>query len=109
MTDIEISAEPESLNAALGRDASDENKEKWLAAFDRVIYVLHNGDRTSGSFGTTRANDAGFWKYGATISITLTYKHWFRTGWFRRRYKEEQKIRIADSESFTDYHWGEPG
>jgi hypothetical protein len=103
---IRIIADPRSLDTALGGDASEENKEKWLAAFDRIIFVLHNGDKTSASFGTTKENNAGFWRYGATISITLTYEHWFRTGWFRRSYKEQQKIRIADSESLTDYHWG---
>jgi hypothetical protein len=103
---IRITAEPESLNAALGRDASDENKRKWLAAFDREIYLLHNSDKISCSFGTTQANDAGFWKYDAPISMILRYEHWFRTGWFRRPFRENQMIRIADSDSFTGYQWG---
>jgi len=94
---IQITAEAESLNAALGQDASDENKTKWLAAFDREIYLLHNGDKVSCSFGTTQANDTGFWKYDATILITVTYEHWFRTGW-RRQYEENQRIRITDSD-----------
>ena len=66
---IRITAEPASLNAAFGNDASDENKQRWLAAFDRTIYLLHNGDKISCAFGMTQANDTGFWKYDATISI----------------------------------------
>jgi hypothetical protein len=104
---IRITADPASLNAALGRDASDANKERWLAAFDRTIYLLHNGDKVSCSFGTTQANATGFWKYDATISITVIYEHWFRPHWFRRRFKDDRKIRISDSDSFTGFQWGE--
>ena len=98
---VHIAAEPASLNAALGEDASEENKQRWLAALDRTIYLLHNGDKVSCSFGTTQANDSGVWKYAATIFVTVSYEHWFRMGWFRRTFKEHQQIRIADSDSFT--------
>src|SRR5258707_464645 len=81
---IRIIAEVDSLNSAFGRDASDENKRRWLAAFGRLIYLLHNGDKTSCSFGTTTADDGGFWKYDATISLMISYDHWFGTGSFRR-------------------------
>ena len=104
---IRITAEAESLKAAFGQGASDEDKRKWLAPFDRTIYLLHNGDKTSCSFGTTRANDGGFWKYDATISVTITYEHWFKLSRFARLYRESQKIRISDSDSFTGFHWGD--
>src|SRR5437016_4194254 len=94
---IRISAEPASLNAAFGRDASEDNKTRWLAGFDREIYLLHNGDKVSCSFGMTKANDAGFWKYDATISVTVKYQHWFGKGLLGRPFSEDQKIRIADS------------
>lgn len=103
---IRIRAEEESLIAALGRDASSENKTKWLAAFEANIYILHSNDRTSCSFGTTERNDDGFWKYEATIGISIIYEHWFRRLGFRRTYTERQKIQILDSDSFTGYQWG---
>ena len=64
---IRISAVGNSVEAALGRDASKENRQRWLACFNHVIAVLQNNDRVSCSFGTTKANDNGFWKYAATI------------------------------------------
>jgi len=64
------------------------------------IPLLHNGDRTSCSFGTSKANNAGFWKYKAAIAITLTYE-----GWFGKTYEQNQEIYIVDSDSFTDGKW----
>jgi len=103
---IRITAEDKSLAAALGRGVSEEKKKKWLAAFGTNIYLLHSNDRTSCSFGTTEGNDCGFWKYGATISISIRYEHWFRRLGLRRTYTESQKIQILDSDSFTGYQWG---
>src|SRR5450759_464420 len=98
---IRIRATEKSLTAAFGRDASAENKERWLACFNQVIGLLQNNDRVSCSFGTTKAADAGFWKHDAAISITIVYE-----GWFGRKYIDEQNIQIADSDSFTGYSWG---
>lgn len=101
---IALSVDQASLPAALGADATEEHKTLWLACFsqDLKIRVLHNQSRVTCSFGTTRANDQGFWKYRAKVHITITYQ-----GWFGKRYVEEQTIEIVDSASFTGYMWGD--
>ena len=93
---IRIEAMEHSLASTFGRDASAENKQSWLACFNQVIAILHNDDRVSCSFGTTKADDAGFWKCNATIPVVITYE-----GWFGRTFKEKQNIQICDSNSFT--------
>jgi len=98
---ILVTAEAGSLASALGADATAENKARWLACFGRVLHILHNNDRTSCSFGTTQANNGGFWKHDATIQVSITYEGWF--GW---KYRDQQNVRIADSDSFTGYSWG---
>jgi hypothetical protein len=98
---IRIKATEKSLTSAFGRDASAENKERWLACFNQVIGLLQNNDRVSCSFGTTKVADGGFWKHNAAISITIVYE-----GWFGRKYNDKQNIQIADSNSFTGYSWG---
>jgi hypothetical protein len=97
---IRIRADEAALSASFGQDASLENKDRWLTCFKETIDFLHNSDRVSCSFGTTRANDAGFWKYKAVIPVVITYE-----GWFGSSYEERQNIRIRDSDSFTDGHW----
>jgi hypothetical protein len=97
---IRITAAENWLAAAFGRDASEENKERWLAGLNQVIGLLQNNDRVSCSFGTTKANDTGFWKYNATIPVIITYE-----GWFGQKYNAAQNITIADSNSFTGYYW----
>src|SRR5437763_1564825 len=79
---IRIQLADDSLVAAFGDGASAECKEQWLACFAETIPILQNNDRVFCSFGTTTANDAGFWKYGAMLRITVRYDGWF--GW---RYK----------------------
>jgi len=101
--DIRIMANDTSLAAAFGEDATAENKERWLACFKNEIAVLQNNDRVSCSFGTTKKGDSGFWKTSAQIPITVTYK-----GWFGRSFTDAFSIRIADSNSFTGYSWGQP-
>ena len=93
-----------TLPAALGADATPENKAKWLACFTphSQIKVLHNGSRVTCSFGTTRANADGFWKYRAQIQITIEYE-----GWFGKRYSQLQIVEVVDSASFTGYMWGD--
>lgn len=100
---IRISADEASLTQALGLDATPENRKRWLACFEEEISipVLHNGDRVSCSFGTTKSGDAGFWKYKSTVTVSIAYR-----GWFGSEYKERQELRILDSESFTRYSWG---
>jgi hypothetical protein len=100
---IRIEATSGSLAAALGQDATAENKQRWLAAFESKIAVLQNNERVSCSFGTTRQDDAGFWKVHANIPVIVCYE-----GWFGTAYREEQEICIADSDSFTGYGWGAP-
>lgn len=97
---IRITATDASLVAAFGKDATTENRQRWLAAFESKIAVLQNNDRVSCSFGTTTQDDAGFWKVSANIPVVVCYE-----GWFGTAYREEQEICIADSGSFTGYGW----
>jgi hypothetical protein len=96
---VRITSKESSLASAFGGHASPANRQRWLACFSEVIPVLHNSEKMSCSFGTTQANDAGFWKYRATIRVKVTYEG--RWG----KYQEEQDIRIADTDSFTGYSW----
>lgn len=91
----------EALEAALGGDASKDNKERWLAPFNQTIPLLLNGDRTTGSFGDTRIKDTGFWKYKSKFRISIRY-----TDWFAQPYEEVQDIYIFTSNTFTGYSWG---
>jgi uncharacterized repeat protein (TIGR01451 family) len=97
---VRIKAAPDSLEQALGTDATPENKERWLACFGRTVLLLQRGESIRCAFGTTRLNNAGFWKHKAVIPITITYEDWF--GW---KYTDKQKIQITGSDSFTDYYW----
>src|SRR6266404_2759718 len=96
---VKITPVGSSLASALGRDATAPNRQRWLACFDVIIPILQNNEKTTCSFGTTQANDSGFWKYHATIRVKVTYEG--RWG----KYQEEQNIRIADTDSFTGYSW----
>ncbi len=89
---IVIKTDEASLSSAFGTDATPENKKRWLACFaeETQIPILHNGDRISCSFGTTKGNDTGFWKYKSTISIVIEY-----AGWFGIEYEQPQKLRIT--------------
>jgi hypothetical protein len=99
---IRISASESSLVAALGEGASDEKRKSELACFNGVaIDILQNNDRVSCPFGDTTADNQGFWKYGASVPITITYQ-----GWFGKKYKNDQTLKIVDSNSFTGYFWG---
>jgi len=100
---ITLKADDPSVSLAFGSDATQENKRRWLACFtkDTIIPVLHNGDRISCSFGTTKANDLGFWKYKASISIVIEY-----SGWFGVEYHQPQQLSVVDSDSFTGFMWG---
>jgi hypothetical protein len=101
---IRIIVSEDDLVPAFGQDATDANRRQELSCFDAVIEMLQNGDKTSCSFGTTKANDGGFWRYNSVIPITLHYE-----GWFGKKYSESQRIRIVDSDSFTGYYWGAKG
>lgn len=101
---IRLSANQADIVPALGDDSSEENKRRWLSCFEEIntIAILHNNENIRCSFGTSKSNDAGFWKYGATISIVIKYQ-----GWFGRAYTQEQQVKIIDSDSFTGFLWGE--
>lgn len=103
---VRISVDEASLAEALGLEATPKNKSRWLACFEAesLIPILHNGDRVSCSFGTTKGGDAGFWKYKSVITVNIAY-----LGWFGSAYEERQDLRILDSESFTRYSWGPSG
>src|SRR5580693_2360196 len=100
---VRIMTEQGPLAAALGADATAENKQRWLSCFDQVIILLRPNEPVTCSFGTTKANDTGFWKYRAIIPITISYEDWFGS-----KYAERQNIQIFSSDSFTGYSWGEP-
>jgi len=99
---IRLSANNESLANAFGSGATPEQRLKWLVCFkpETEIPILHNGDRVSCSFGTTKSQEDGFWKYKATISVCIKY-----SGWFGLSYEERHDIKILDSDSFTGYMW----
>lgn len=92
-----------TLPEAFGADASEHNKVRWLACFgsSTQISILHNQSRMLCSFGTTKANNQGFWKYRARLQITVRYK-----GWFGKSYLETQVVQVLDSDSFTGHTWG---
>ncbi len=91
------------ISNALGNDADDENRRRWLICFEpeTIIKILHNNESIRCSFGTTMDNDNGFWKYNSSIPIFIEYE-----GWFGRKYTQSQDIQIMDSDSFTGFMWG---
>jgi hypothetical protein len=101
--DIKLSVNQSDLERALGNDASQENKNRWLAAFneENMIAALQNGESITCSFGMSQSHDKGFWKYKAKLPITIEY-----LGWFGTRYIETQTVKIINSDSFTDFQWG---
>jgi hypothetical protein len=101
--DIRLVADVKNIEAALANAEPFKGARKpGLACFDDScsIPILQNGSKTSCYFGTTSADDTGFWKYGATIPVSVNYK-----GWFGKAYSEKQAIYVRDSESFTGYSW----
>jgi len=99
---VKIKPDQSSLTLAFGKDATSANKTRWLAAFDdtNAISIIHNGASVSCSFGTSQAEDAGFWKYDSKISVIIEYE-----GWFGKKYKQCQEVQILDSDSFTGFKW----
>jgi len=100
---IKLSANQSDLDSAFGNDATQENRTRWLAAFngENVIPVLQNGESITCSFGMSQAHDQGFWKYRANLPITVEY-----TGWFGNNYIDTQNVKFIDSDSFTGFLWG---
>jgi len=92
------------LEAAISQDASDNDRTKWLACFekDNDIALLQNGTRVSCSFGMTR-NTGTFWRYGASFPMYIHYR-----GYFGTIYQDYISLRIVDSDSFTGHVWGTP-
>lgn len=98
--------EHSSLEAALGAGADTKTRKLWLACFEpsTVIRHLHNGARTSCSFGLThREPNKSFWKPEAEFPIHIEYE-----GWFGEKYQSDPAniLQIADSDSFTGGMWG---
>ncbi len=99
---IRIFLDETNLEYALGNDATDENRVRWIRSInENSIHMLQNGDTSICSFGTSQAGDNGFWKYHSEITMKLKY-----TGWFGHNYSEDQIVKIQDSDSFTGYTWG---
>lgn len=100
---IRLIANKECIKNALGNDACSDDKHRWLSCFEpeNTISMLHNNEKIRCSFGTTRDNDKGFWRYNAKLPITIKYE-----GWFGKKYIQNQEIQIIDSESFTGFLWG---
>ena len=100
---VRIQVEENQLAQAFGADSCDEHYRRiWLACFSssNEVSLLQNGDSVSCSFGTTKGGNQGFWRYGASIAVTIRYQ-----SWFGRQYCEEQILKIRDSDSFTGYLW----
>ena len=99
---IILKAQQTYIENALGQEATLDNLERWLCCFraENIIIILHNNTSVKCSFGQSKANDQGFWKYNSTIPITIEYE-----GWFGKKYIQNQNIQIIDSNSFTGFHW----
>ena len=99
---IRLRIDMSDVEPALGRDATREKKARWLCCFEKEhsIRVLQNAQATTCSFGTSMADDTGFWRYGSCFPITITYE-----GWFGKEYSEQQEIQVTDSTSFTGFSW----
>ena len=97
---IKLSANQSDLESAFGNDATEENRTRWLAAFneDNVIPILQNGEFITCSFGISQPHDRGFWKYRANLRVTIEY-----CGWFGYHYVDIQNVKIIDSDSFTGF------
>lgn len=100
---IKLSAEQSDLNNAFGNDATQENQNRWLVAFndENIIPILQNGESITCSFGMSQPNDRGFWRYRSNLPITVEY-----SGWFGYHYVDIQNIQFVDSDSFTGFLWG---
>ena len=100
---IRLRTNQDAISNVLGNDADDGNRRRWLCCFEpeTIIKILHNNERIRCSFGTTVANDNGFWKYNSIIPIIIEYE-----GWFGKKYTQSQDIQIIDSDSFTGFMWG---
>lgn len=59
--------------------------------------MLAMNESKSFSFGYTKENNTGFWKYGAKFPITIKCESWIRS------YEERQEIVILDSDGSPDY------
>lgn len=100
--DIQIKALLADVESAIRNPGRPEIKSKWISCFDPEcrIPMLQNGEKACCSFGMSKADDSGFWRYGATIPVVVEYKSWF---W--KSYVDSQTLYIRDSESFTGYMW----
>lgn len=92
------------LENALNK-APDSERELFLFCFkpELRIPILQNGSDTSCSFGYVGSNGSGFWKPHSEFDILIRYE-----GWFGKIYCERQRLKIADSFSFTGRGWGGP-
>ncbi len=99
---IKLSTNQSELKKSFGADATEENKIRWLAAFnnENVIPILQNGESIACSFGMCQGQNKGFWKYNAIFQISIDYY-----GWFGYRYVDTQNVKIFDSDSFTGFQW----
>ena len=64
------------------------------------IPLLINGKNMTNSFGYTRGDEQTFWRYGATLRVTISY-----SDLEGRKYCVHQPIRIKDSASFAGGMW----
>ncbi|MNF98133.1 hypothetical protein D3C76_1433200 [compost metagenome] len=101
---IKLSASVADLERSLGTEVDAGHKSRWLKCFDAEteIYLLQNNDKVSCSFGTSKTDDSGFWKYNSIIPITIQYQ-----GWLGKHYTQKQELHIQDSDSFTGFMWSD--
>lgn len=101
---IKITALEKDIESALGAEATAQKRDSWLKCFspETEIHILQNGEKTLCSFGTSQANNLGFWKYRSTIPVCIKYQ-----GWFGKNYEQTQILHIIDSDSFTGLRWGD--
>lgn len=67
---------------------------------DGEIPLLINGKTMTNSFAYTRGDDQTFWRYGASLPITISY-----SDLDGRKYRTSQIIKIKDSAAFAGSMW----
>ena len=99
---ITLKVDLTSLENHLGKDAGDDNKDRWFSCFnnDNIIKLLHQNAPIVCSFGYSAPSDTGFWKYRSVFFVVIEYE-----GFFGKKYATVVELQIQDSTSFTGYHW----
>lgn len=88
-------------NQSISEDHSMLKVVNLIFSSDLEIPVLCNNSNIASAFGATSSKNP-FWKYGSLIPIKIVYYDFDG-----KKYVDRQNLMIRDSESFSDYFWGE--